>query len=157
MRWLLCCLLPFFAMARPSVLFVNPSLITDPFFMQVEAVARVAASQLDVELTIINGDANRLLQHQKLTEYLQKHQPDYAIVQPYTGAGVQLMELLAQSIRSKFITLEHMWQPEEAPKVGRPGETLSKLAGRIVLRQCRSQSRQLTTALTASLSCSRIS
>ena len=46
MRWLLCCcLLPFFATARPAVLFVNPSLISDPFFMQVEAVARVAAEQ----------------------------------------------------------------------------------------------------------------
>jgi ABC-type sugar transport system substrate-binding protein len=121
MRWLLCCcLLPFFVSARPSVLFVNPSLISDPFFMQVEAVARVAAEQLDLDLTIINGDANRLLQQQKLTEYLQKHKPDYAIVQPYTAAGVQLMELLAK-YPVKIVTLEHMWQPEEVPKVGRPG------------------------------------
>lgn len=122
MRWLLwCCLLPFFVMARPSVLFVNPSLISDPFFMQVEALARIAAHQLDLDLTIINGDANRLLQQQKLADYLQKHKPDYAIVQPYTGAGVQLMELLAK-YPVKIVTLEHMWQPEEMPKVGRPGE-----------------------------------
>ena len=121
MRWLLCCLLPFFAMARPSVLFVNSSLITDPFFMQVEAVARVAASQLDLELTIINGDGNRLLQHQKLTAYLQKHQPDYAIVQPFSSAGVQLMSLLAAISGQNSLRWSHMWQPEEAPKVGRPG------------------------------------
>ncbi|WP_430457448.1 ABC transporter substrate-binding protein [Rheinheimera sp.] len=145
MRWLLCCLLPFFAMARPSVLFVNPSLISDPFFMQVEAVARIAASQLDVDLTIINGDANRLLQQQKLTEYLQKHKPDYAIVQPYTGAGVQLMELLAQ-YPVKIVTLEHMWQPEEAPKVGRPGALYPNWLAELYFDNVEA-SQQLTLAL----------
>lgn len=122
MRWLLLAgLWPFLLCARPTVLFVNPSWEADPFFMQVEAVARVAAKQLDFDLTIINGDANRLLQQQKLTEYLQKHQPDYAIVQPYTGAGVAVMQLLAK-YPTKIVTLEHMWLPEEAPSVGRPGE-----------------------------------
>lgn len=121
MRWALWCfLLPFFATARPSVLFVNPSLVSDPFFMQVEALARVAAKQLDLELTIINGDGNRLLQQQKLTEYLKKHQPDYAIVQPFSSAGEQLMTLLAK-YPVKFITLESLWQPEEAQRIGRPG------------------------------------
>lgn len=146
MRWLLCCcLLPFLATARPSVLFVNPSLISDPFFMQVEAVARVAAEQLDLDLTIINGDANRLLQQQKLTEYLQKHQPDYAIVQPYTSAGVQLMELLAK-YPVKIITLEHMWQPEEVPKVGRPGERYPNWLAELYFDNVQA-SQQLTLAL----------
>ncbi len=146
MRWLLwCCLLPGLALARPTVLFVNPSLIADPFFMQVEAMARLAASQLDLELTIINGDANRLLQQQKLTEYLQKHQPDYAIVQPYTGAGVQLMELL-KDYPVKIITLEHMWQPDEAPKVGRPGEKYPNWLAELYFDNVEA-SRQLTLAL----------
>lgn len=123
MRWLFCCCLwlPLLATARPTVLFVNPSLIADPFFMQVEALARLAAKQLDLELTIINGDANRLLQQQKLTEHLKKHRPDYVIVQPYTGAGIQLMTLLA-NYPVKIITIEHLWQPEEFVVVGRPGD-----------------------------------
>jgi ABC-type sugar transport system substrate-binding protein len=145
MRWLLCCLLPFFAMARPSVLFVNSSLITDPFFMQVEAVARVAASQLDLELTIINGDGNRLLQHQKLTAYLQKHQPDYAIVQPFSSAGVQLMSLLA-AYPVKFITLESLWQPDEAQKIGRPGERYPNWLAELYYDNSEA-SKALTTAL----------
>lgn len=146
MRWLLCCcLLPFFATARPAVLFVNPSLISDPFFMQVEAAARVAAEQLELDLTIINGDANRLLQQQKLTEYLQKHRPDYAIVQPYTGAGVQLMELLAK-YPVKIITLEHMWQPEEVPKAGRPGERYPNWLAELYFDNVQA-SQQLTVAL----------
>ncbi len=127
MRWLLLCLILLPGLgwckttpARPTVLFVNPSLIADPFFMQVEAMARVAAEQLGLELTIINGDANRLLQQQKLREYLQNNQPDYAIVQPYSAAGLQLMELLA-AYPVKFITLEHLWQPDETAVVGRPG------------------------------------
>lgn len=122
MRWLLLLsILPWSLLARPTVVFVNPSRVSDPFFMQVEALARMAANQLDLELTIINGDANRLLQQQKLTEYLKKHAPDYAIVQPYSGAGVQLMELLA-AYPIKLITLENMWEESEVPKVGRPGQ-----------------------------------
>lgn len=146
MRWLLCCcLLPFFVMARPNVLFVNPSLISDPFFMQVEALARLAAKQLDLDLTIINGDANRVLQQQKLTEYLRKHRPDYAIVQPYTGAGVQLMQLL-EKYPVKIITLEHMWQPEEMPKVGRPGERYPNWLAELYFDNVQA-SLQLTVAL----------
>ncbi len=119
--FLLLCCLSCNTQARPTVVLVNPSLVSDPFFMQVEALARMAAAQLDLDLTIINGDANRLLQQQKLTEYLKKHSPDYAIVQPYTGAGEQLMELLAAH-PIKLITLEHMWEPDEVPKIGRPGQ-----------------------------------
>lgn len=147
MRWLLiCCLwLPATVLARPTVVFVNPSLIADPFFMQVEAMARLAAAQLDLDLTIINGDANRLLQQQKVTEYLKKHRPDYAIVQPYTGAGVQLMELLS-AYPVKIITIEQLWQPEEIPKVGRPGQKYPNWLAEVYFDNV-DASKQLTIAL----------
>jgi len=121
MRWLcfLVCF-PSLVWAKTSVLFVNPSLQSDPFFMQVEALARIAATQLDIDLTVIHGDANRLFQKQKIAEYLEKNHPHYIVVQPYSGGGVQLMEQLAD-YPVKIITLERLWQPDEEPVVGRPG------------------------------------
>src|SRR5574343_374750 len=121
MRWLcfLVCF-PSLVWAKTSVLFVNPSLQSDPFFMQVEALARIAATQLDIDLTVIHGDANRLFQKQKIAEYLEKNHPHYIVVQPYSGGGVQLMEQVAD-YPVKIITLERLWQPDEEPVVGRPG------------------------------------
>lgn len=146
MRWL-CFLLcfPCLAFARTSVLFVNPSVDNDPFFIQVEALARVAATQLDLDLTVINGDANRLLQKQKLTDYLQKNKPDYIIVQPYSGGGVQLMEFLAD-YPSKIITLERLWQPDEEPLVGRPGQKYPNWLAELYFDNVEA-SRSLTMAL----------
>lgn len=146
MRWLfffVC--LPCLAWSKTHVLFVNPSWESDPFFMQVEAVARIAATQLDLELTVINGDANRLFQNQKLANYLQKSHPDYIIVQPYSGGGVQLMEQLAD-YPVKIITLERLWQPDEALTVGRPGEKYPNWLAELYFDNVEA-SRRLTLAL----------
>lgn len=115
------CALSHSAFAAKKVLFVSPSHSDDPFFSQVDAMARIAARSLGLELHIIHSGGNRLLQLQLMTEHLQQQQPDYAIVQVYSGGGVAMMELL-KNYPIHVITLEQLFLPHERQQIGYPGE-----------------------------------
>lgn len=104
-----------------QVLMISPSYKTDPFFSQVDEVARYAAESLGFELTLLHGDGNRLIQKQILQNYLKERKPDYLILQAYPGTGQELFEYLHRQ-QIPTITLEHILLDKEQPIVGRPGE-----------------------------------
>lgn len=116
--------------AAVQVLMISPSYKTDPFFSQVDEVARYAAESLGFELTLLHGDGNRLIQKQILQNYLKERKPDYLILQAYPGTGQELFEYLHQQ-QIPTITLEHILLDKEQPIVGRPGEKYPYWIGEI--------------------------
>lgn len=106
------------AVAKVNVLFVNPSIPGEPFWQSVEDITRQAAVQLNVNLDVIYGGGNRLVQLERVKAYLDKSsKPDYAIVLNYPGGANALMTLLAQK-EINFVTLEQTIFAEERKKIG---------------------------------------
>lgn len=110
------------AASEPKVLFVSPSHAEDPFFKHVELYTRMAAANLNLELGVIYGEGNRLLQLRQLEQYLSQHEPNYVVVQPYSGGAKALMDLLAQFEAIKVVTFERILLPAEEPLIGVPGQ-----------------------------------
>ncbi|MCH8536666.1 MAG: ABC transporter substrate-binding protein [Alkalimonas sp.] len=106
--------------AVPKVLFVSPSHAEDPFFQHVEQFTRIAAADLGLELDVLYGEGNRLLQLQQLAARLTQHQPDYIIVQPYSGGAKALMDFLAKYPELKVITFERLLLASEEDGIGIP-------------------------------------
>lgn len=113
-----------------QVLMISPSYQSDPFFSQVDKLARYAAKSLGFELTLLHGDGNRLLQKQILLGYLKERKPDYLILQVYPGTGTELFDFLEQQ-KIPTITLEQILLAREQPLVGRPGEKFKYWIGEI--------------------------
>jgi len=111
--------------AATSVMFVSPSTPDDPFFSRVEVFTRLAAESLGFNLTVIYGDAHRIYQQQELERFLATEQPDYMIVQVYSGSGKALFDLLDNYPKVKVISLEHLLLNHETEAVGKPGEVYS--------------------------------
>ncbi|WP_102795180.1 ABC transporter substrate-binding protein [Bowmanella denitrificans] len=116
-----CC----FPALATSVMFVSPSTADDPFFSRVELFTRLAAQSLQLDLTVVYGDAHRIYQHAELEKRLANEQPDYLLVQVYSGSGKALFDLLKKYPKVKVISLEHLLLNHEAEEVGRPGEQYS--------------------------------
>lgn len=119
---LVCCWLLSFAAQATSVMFVSPSTPDDPFFSRVELFTRLAAQNLGMELTVVYGDAHRIYQHAELEKRLASDQPDYLLVQVYSGSGKALFELLKRYPKVSVISLEHLLLNHEAEDVGLPGQ-----------------------------------
>ncbi len=113
-----------------QVLMISPSYQADPFFSQVDTVARYAAVSLGFELTLLHGDGNRLFQKQILQNYLKERKPDYLILQVYPGTGQDLFQYLHQQ-QIPTITLEHILLDKEQQLVGKPGEKYPYWIGEI--------------------------
>jgi ABC-type sugar transport system substrate-binding protein len=113
-----------------QVLMISPSYKSDPFFSQVDEVARYAAASLGFELTLLHGDGNRLIQKKILQSYLKERKPDYLILQAYPGTGQELFDYLHRQ-QIPTITLEHILLDKEQPLVGRPGEKYPYWLGEI--------------------------
>lgn len=147
------CIMPL--AAAPKVLFVSPSHAEDPFFRHVEQYSRIAAKSLELEFEVIYGEGNRLWQQQQLEAYLKVQQPDYVIVQPYSGGAKMLMDFLASFPSMNIITFERILLPTEEPVIGVPGQfynnwiaeiyfdnaSASQALSRVLLEACREQAR----------------
>lgn len=115
---LLCFCSVFTVRAEPNILFVNPSLPEEPFWLSVEEITVSAAKQLNVPLDVIYGGANRIVQLESLKKYLSENKkPDYAIVLNYPGGASSLMGLLEKE-KIRFVTLEQTIFGEERKKIG---------------------------------------
>lgn len=123
--------------AAPKVLFVSPSHAGDPFFQYVEQYARIASEDLGLELEVIYGDGNRLLQLQQLESYLKQQQPHYIVVQPYSGGTKALMDLLAGYPQLKVITFERILLASEEMSIGVPGQHYSNWIAEIYFDNAR--------------------
>lgn len=110
------------ANAAPKVLFVSPSHSDDPFFKHVERYTKIAAQNLALELDVIYGEGNRLWQLEQLSRYFSKQQPEYIVVQIYSGGAKALMDFLAGYPATKVITLERIILPKESEAIGIPGD-----------------------------------
>lgn len=121
-----------FAYSAPiKVLFINPSELHEPFWSEVEKVARAAAYDLDIELRVIYGNANRIIQLKAAQEILATgYQPDYAVIMNYPSGAKQLMDLL-ESSKVKFFTLEQTIFGEEKARIGDPGKHYKMWLGEI--------------------------
>ncbi|WP_188694871.1 ABC transporter substrate-binding protein [Bowmanella pacifica] len=117
----LCWLLSVTAQAA-SVMFVSPSTPDDPFFSRVELFTRLAAQSLDLDLTVVYGDAHRIYQHAELEKRLANSPPDYLLVQVYSGSGKSLFDLLKRYPKVSVISLEHLLLNHESENVGLPGQ-----------------------------------
>ncbi|WP_423186335.1 ABC transporter substrate-binding protein [Alishewanella sp. d11] len=135
-----------YAATAPKVLFVSPSHPDDPFFKHVELYTKLAAENLGLELDIIYGEGNRLLQLEQLTSYFSLQQPEYIAVQTYSGGAKALMDFLAQYPATNIITLERIILPHESLQIGVPGEKYPNWFAEIYFDNAKA-SRTLTEAL----------
>ena len=136
-------------------MFVSPSTPDDPFFSRVELFTRLAAKNLDMQLSIVYGEAHRIYQHEVLKKLLAEQQPDYLLVQVFSGSGKALFDLLKDYPQTKVISLEHLLLNHETEIVGKPGEiyknwiseltfdnqSASELLSRYLLQACEAQAK----------------
>lgn len=134
--------------AVPKVLFVSPSHEEDPFFQHVERFTRIAASDLGLQLDVLYGGGNRLLQLEQLSALLSRQQPDYIIVQLYSGGADALMDFLASYEHIKVVTFERILLNSEQKTIGVPGQNYPNWIGEVYFDNA-SASADLTRALLA--------
>lgn len=123
--------LSYSVMAKQTVLFVNPSVVDDPFWSKVQAITKHAAEQLGFELHAIYGEGNRHIQLQELKKYLEyQDKPDYAMLILYPGAAVETIKMLEQ-YKVPFITLEETISGEEKQAIEAPGKKFKYWLGEV--------------------------
>ncbi len=119
------------ASAKQTVLFVNPSVVDDPFWLKVQSISQHAALQLGFEIDVIYGEGNRHIQFQELKKYLEyKEKPDYTILILYPGAALETLKLL-EKYKVPSITLEETISGEEKQQIGVPGENFKYWIGEV--------------------------
>lgn len=120
-----------FAFAKPTVLFVNPSIVNEPFWLKTEMITKAAAVDLGIKLDVIYGGGNRLIQLDEVKRYLQyQKKPDYVIVMNYPGGARAMMSVLEQ-YQVPFITVENNILAQERAHIGKPGEKYRYWLGEI--------------------------
>jgi len=114
-----------------EVTFLNPGSATEPFFGKLTAFMRIAASQLDIDLEVIDchlqqsrmvGETEALLARTRRPEYVVMGNPDGAAVDllpRVTDAGIKVM-----LINEGIMSYDH-------PKVGRPRRPLENWLGQL--------------------------
>lgn len=121
----------FNVMAKQTVLFVNPSVVDDPFWSKVQTISQNAAKQLGFDLQVIYGEGNRHIQIQELKKYLEyQSKPDYAILILYPGAAEETLKILEQHQVSS-ITLEETISGDEKKVISEPGQKFKFWLGEV--------------------------
>ena len=124
-------ILAFNSAAKQTVLFVNPSVVDDPFWRKVQTISQHAAFQLGFELDVIYGEGNRHIQYQELKKYLEyQKKPDYTILILYPGAALETLKLL-EKYKVPSITLEETISGEEKQQIASPGENFKSWLGEV--------------------------
>jgi len=114
-----------------QVLFVNPSVKSDPFWNKVEIITRQAANNLQLDLAVIHGDGTRFFQLEELKKYFENNiAPEYVVLLNYPGHAKTTMNFLKEQ-QVKIITLEQTLSIEEKNKIGFPGLIYKRWLGEI--------------------------
>ncbi|MFC3095020.1 ABC transporter substrate-binding protein [Alteromonas sediminis] len=103
--------------ASLNVVFLNPGHPTGDksgaFWSNVDKFMRAAASDLDIELTILHAERNHLAM-KRLADEVHKYAPDYAIVVNEKGVGTDLLARIAQRNIPVFFLLNTLNQTDIA-------------------------------------------
>ena len=69
-----------------EVTFINPSIPGTPFWDRVTAIAKAAADDLQINLTVVYGKDNRIFNLEAIEQVAsQERKPDYLLFMPYDG------------------------------------------------------------------------
>ncbi len=124
-------LLVSFTSAAINVTFINPSVPGTAFWDRVTAVARAAADDLSINLTVLYGADNRIFNLDAVKKVTtSKVKPDYVIFSPYDGNAVQTYQALEQA-KIPFITIERTLQPNEQVLLALPQEKYKYWLGEV--------------------------
>lgn len=103
-----------------EVTFINPSIPGTPFWDRVTAIAKAAADDLKINLTVVYGKDNRIFNLEAIENVAaQKIKPDYLIFMPYDGNSEVSFTTLETS-KIPFITLERTLLAEEQEFISLP-------------------------------------
>ncbi|MDG1750819.1 MAG: ABC transporter substrate-binding protein [Thalassotalea sp.] len=122
MKYLLL-ILVFFIHVKASaieVTFINPSIPGTPFWDRVTAIAKAAADDLQINLTVVYGKDNRIFNLEAIVLVAsQERKPDYLLFMPYDGNSEVSFSTLENS-KIPFITLERTLLEDEQSFVSLP-------------------------------------
>jgi ABC-type sugar transport system substrate-binding protein len=119
------------AFAKINVTMINPAVPGTPFWDRVTAAAQGAANSLNINLTVIYGNNNRVYYYNVIAELLKKSQkPDYIILSPYSGSATGTFTLLNDA-KVPFVTLERTLHPQEQNSIGLPQQNYPFWLGEI--------------------------
>lgn len=114
-----------------EVTFINPSVPGTPFWDRVTAIAKAAAEDLDINLTVVYGKDNRVFNLQAIQAVTSKNiLPDYLMFMPYDGNS-ELSFSTLENAKIPFITLERTLLPEEQKLLELPQEKYRYWLGEI--------------------------
>ena len=114
-----------------EVTFINPSVPGTPFWDRVTAIAKAAAEDLDINLTVVYGKDNRVFNLQAIQAVASRNtKPDYLIFMPYDG-NAELSFSTLENAKIPFITLERTLLPEEQKLIELPQEKYRYWLGEI--------------------------
>lgn len=109
-----------FTTSAIEVTFINPSIPGTPFWDRVTAIAKAAADDLKINLTVVYGKDNRIFNLEAIEQVAtQKVKPDYLIFMPYDGNSEVSFSTLETS-KIPFITLERTLLEEEQKFISLP-------------------------------------
>ena len=123
---LLFCIFQLPAIAKPlNVTLVIPAILPQPFWSQLAGISKKAASDLNINLTVIGikkdttAHMARLEQIKWITK--QNNKPDYVVFMPQTDTALQSFNLLEQK-KIKFVTFGRTHVDYAHLALGRPRE-----------------------------------
>jgi ABC-type sugar transport system substrate-binding protein len=103
-----------------EVTFINPSIPGTPFWDRVTAIAKAAADDLQINLTVVYGKDNRVFNLEAIEQVAsQKNKPDYLLFMPYDGNSEVSFSTLENS-QIPFITLERTLLEDEQSFISLP-------------------------------------
>lgn len=103
-----------------EVTFINPSVPGTPFWDRVTAIAKAAAKDLNINLTIIYGKDNRIFNLEAIQLVAsQDKKPEYLIFMPYDGNSEVSFSTL-ENAQIPFITIERTLLKDEQAFISLP-------------------------------------
>lgn len=114
-----------------NVTFINPSIPGTPFWDRVTAIAKAAANDFNINLTVVYGKDNRIFNLEAIQSVASNPvKPDYLIFMPYDGNSDVSFATL-ESAKIPFITIERTLLPEEQAFISLPQVKFSYWLGEI--------------------------
>lgn len=123
---------PTAARSPASVVFLNPGYTDEPFWVGYTEFMHAAASDLGMQLTVINGERDHRLLLQRDRELLEKGPlPDYLLFVNEMYTAPELLRMFANS-PVKLFSLHSTLTPEQQQIVGRSREHYRNWIGSLI-------------------------
>ncbi|MEW6991563.1 ABC transporter substrate-binding protein [Colwelliaceae bacterium 6441] len=114
-----------------NVTFINPSIPGTAFWDRVTAIAKAAAQDLNINLTVVYGRDNRIFNLEAIQAVSSKsNKPDYLVFMPYDGNS-ELTFSTINNAKIPFITLERTLLEEEHEFIKLPQQKYNYWLGEI--------------------------